>query len=258
MCVISTYRRNFELLIHLQSRVESVRSLRRRHFWYLLDGGLARKAVGQWLCGLSWGGSTCKGAVVWRSPCWDLSWLPGFNADESSRSSEVRRRAGGEWHELPRFWGENKYLASLRGVGHVAQEFDCPSVRYLGISIHYFERKKKSHWILVVLDMGFGVLDAFISRAPLNLVWIQWSTTWENMTSEKIRFLWPSVLQAGLVFLLLGKLFSLNIEWFVTLNCPFSTLKNWCRESESLFRVSRCLWQIGLWFLDKVNIYLQV
>lgn len=153
MCVISTFRRNFELLIHLQSRVESVRSLRRRHFWCLLDGGLARKAVGQWLCGLSWGGSTCKGAVVWRSPCWDLSWLPGFNADESSRSSEVRRRAGGEWHELPRFWGENKYLASLRGVGHVAQEFDCPSVRYLGISIHYFERKKKN----ISLDFsGFG------------------------------------------------------------------------------------------------------
>lgn len=159
------------------------------------------------------GGSnvTCKGAVVRRSLCWDLIWLPGFNADESSRSSEVRRRAGGEWHELPRFWGENKYLAFLRGVGHIAQEFDCLSEYAFG-DIYPLRRKEKTHWILVALDMGFGELDAFISHAPLNLVWIQWSTTWENMTSEKIRFLWPSVLQAGLAFLLLGKLFCLNIE----------------------------------------------
>ncbi len=99
------------------------------------------------------GGSTvtCKGAVVRRSLCWDLIWLPGFNADESSRSSEVRRRAGGEWHELPRFWGENKYLAFLRGVGHIAQEFDCPSEYAFG-DIYPLRRKEKK-----TLDFsGFG------------------------------------------------------------------------------------------------------
>ncbi len=252
MCVIATYRRHFELLIHLQSRVDSVRCLR-RHFWYLLDGGLARKTVGQWLCGLSgeevpllvkvrwWEGLSVE---IW----FDFPGLMRTKARARARCVDGREENGTSFRASE---GKTSTWLSWGASGTLRRNLTVSQSTLLGISIHYVERKKNIGFS--GFGYGLGELDAFISHAPLNLVWIQWSTTWENMTSEKIRFFWPSVLQAGLAFLLLGKLFCLNIEWFSHWTVPSRPPWRIGAESPDLFSE----YLEGLWFLGKVNMYLK-
>lgn len=142
MCVASTCRRHFELLIHLQSRVESVRCLRRRHFSYLLDGGSPRKAVGQWLCGLS-GEEVlvkvrrCEGlpAEIW----FDFPGLMRTKARTRARCVDGREENGTSFRASE---GKTSTWLSWGASGTLRRNLTVPQSTFLGISIHYVERKK--------------------------------------------------------------------------------------------------------------------
>lgn len=144
MCVIATYRRHFELLIHLQSRVDSVRCLRSRHFWYLLDGGLARKAVGQWLCGLSGEEVTLLVKVRWWEGLSVEIWFdfPGLmrtKARARAKCVDGREENGTSFRASE---GKTSTWLSWGASGTLRRNLTVSQSTLLGISIHYVERKK--------------------------------------------------------------------------------------------------------------------
>lgn len=100
--------------------------------------------------------------------------------------------------------GKTSTRLSWGASGHVAQEFDCPSQQAFWDI--YPLHQNGNHWILKVVarykprGFGYGLSEigclqikrSFASREfCLSPMEHNRTSTWENMTSEKIRFLWP-------------------------------------------------------------------
>jgi len=145
MCVIATYRRHFVLLIHLQSRVESVRCLRRTLLvpfgWRV--GAEDSRSVIVWI---KRGGInvnvTCKGAVVRRSltvEIWfDFPGLMRTKARARARCVDGREENGTSFRASE---GKTSTWLSWGALGTLRRNLTVPQSTFLGISIRYVERK---------------------------------------------------------------------------------------------------------------------